>query len=146
LSGPYDRSVTPDQPELRLSDAEREQALEALGVHLTNGRLDLDEYGQRSAQIVAAKTRGDLVPIFRDLPDPHPEVLVSKLPQDQRTAPPAPSSARPLAQRFAASVVPIAAIISLVLFLTVARGMWMVFLLPALAVIIAGMIGKQGYR
>jgi len=138
--------VNPDRPELRISDAEREQALEALNVHMANGRLDIDEYGERSAQIVAAKTRGDLVPIFRDLPDPHPEVLVSKLPEPERTAPPAASRPRGLADRFVTSAVPIAAIVAVVLFFFVARGFWPVFLLPAVTIIVIRAIGKQGYR
>lgn len=57
---------------LRISDTERETAISTLGEHLTAGRLNVDEYGERSAQVTAAKTRGDVSAQFRDLPRPHP--------------------------------------------------------------------------
>ncbi|MEU0789662.1 DUF1707 domain-containing protein [Amycolatopsis sp. NPDC005961] len=59
-------------PQLRISDQNRESALSALGEHMSAGRIDIDEYGERSARITAAKTRGELVEIFADLPAPHP--------------------------------------------------------------------------
>jgi len=43
--------------ELRISDTEREQAVRMLGEHMSVGRLDVDEYGERSARATAAKTR-----------------------------------------------------------------------------------------
>lgn len=60
-------------PQLRISDQNRESALSALGEHMSAGRIDIDEYGERSARITAAKTRGELVDIFADLPTPHPQ-------------------------------------------------------------------------
>ncbi len=39
---------------LRVGDDERNAAAAALGEHLTAGRIDLNEYGQRSAQAFAA--------------------------------------------------------------------------------------------
>ncbi len=44
--------------DLRIGDAEREHALRALGEHMGLGRLDVEEYGERSARITTAKTRG----------------------------------------------------------------------------------------
>ena len=61
-------------PDLRIGDREREAALTALGEHLTAGRLDLDEYGRRSALATHAERRGDLVALFADLPGPHPDL------------------------------------------------------------------------
>jgi hypothetical protein len=61
-------------PDLRIGDREREAALTALGEHLTAGRLDLDEYGRRSALATHAERRGDLVALFADLPAPHPDL------------------------------------------------------------------------
>jgi len=58
--------------ELRIGDTERESAMSALGEHLSAGRLDLDEYGERTAQVTTAKTRGELGALFADLPQPHP--------------------------------------------------------------------------
>ncbi len=55
----------------RLSDAEREQAAAELGEHYVQGRLSQDEHGERLDAIWAARTRGDLVRIFSDLPSPY---------------------------------------------------------------------------
>jgi hypothetical protein len=41
---------------------------------MSTGRLDLDEYGDRSARITEAKTRGELAEVFADLPRPHPRL------------------------------------------------------------------------
>ena len=54
--------------QLRLSDAERELAAADLGEHYAQGRLNADEHAERLDQVWAAKTRGELSPIFRDLP------------------------------------------------------------------------------
>jgi hypothetical protein len=53
---------------LRVSDAERDVVLKALGDHAAAGRLTLDELEQRADQALAAKTRGDLAVITADLP------------------------------------------------------------------------------
>jgi hypothetical protein len=53
--------------ELRLSDADREDAIVRLSEHYAAGRLDKDEFDERSDAVWTAKTRGDLAPIFADL-------------------------------------------------------------------------------
>lgn len=53
---------------LRIGDAERDQAAAELGEHYAAGRLDADEHAERLEQIWQARTRGDLRPVFRDLP------------------------------------------------------------------------------
>ena len=58
------------QPELRISDAEREAAVTALGEHYAAGRLTKEEYDERADQAWEAKTRSALVPLFVDLPRP----------------------------------------------------------------------------
>ncbi|WP_243867174.1 DUF1707 SHOCT-like domain-containing protein [Actinophytocola oryzae] len=58
--------------EIRISDSEREDALGKLGEHMSAGRLDIDEYGERSAMVATAKTRGELLALFGDLPEPKP--------------------------------------------------------------------------
>jgi Domain of unknown function (DUF1707) len=65
--------VSEYQPsQIRISDSEREDALGKLGEHMSAGRLDIDEYGERSAQVATAKTRGELLDLFGDLPEPKP--------------------------------------------------------------------------
>ena len=54
--------------QLRIGDAEREQAAAALGDHVAQGRLSADEHGDRLDRVWSARTRADLVPVFRDLP------------------------------------------------------------------------------
>lgn len=54
--------------DLRIGDADRDRALTALGEHFAEGRLGREEYDDRAAAIWTARTRGDLEPMFADLP------------------------------------------------------------------------------
>ena len=54
--------------DLRISDAEREQAAAELGEQYAQGRLTMEEHADRLDRVWAARTRGELQPIFRDLP------------------------------------------------------------------------------
>ena len=54
--------------QLRISDAERERAAAELAEHYTEGRLTTEEHSERLDLIWAARTRSDLLPMFRDLP------------------------------------------------------------------------------
>jgi hypothetical protein len=76
---------------LRLSDAEREAALARLGEHYAAGRLDKEEYDERSDAVWSARTRGDLRPVFVDLelpPSPRPPAGVVR--RGRRTGLPRP--------------------------------------------------------
>lgn len=53
---------------LRLSNDERERAVAALQSHAAQGRLTDGELQTRSAAARSAVTRGDLAPLFADLP------------------------------------------------------------------------------
>jgi hypothetical protein len=57
---------------LRVGDAERQQAVGALGEHFATGRLDQDEYDTRVQAAYASRTRVDLQRLFGDLPEPVP--------------------------------------------------------------------------
>ena len=114
---------------MRLSDAERDEAIEVLSEHVRTGRLDVDEFGNRSARVSTAKTAAELLPLFEDLPEPHPSVLRKAVRPTQR--PPSPPTRR------WTGLVPIAAIIALLLFLTVART-WLVFVLPLVVALALG--------
>ncbi|MEV7091469.1 DUF1707 domain-containing protein [Amycolatopsis sp. NPDC051045] len=112
-------------PQLRISDQNRESALSALGEHMTAGRIDIDEYGERSARITAAKTRGELGEVFADLPAPHPQYddvpkavaapEVAKEPEPVRSGAPAQWSP---AQRFITAFVPLAFLVTIALIAT----------------------------
>jgi uncharacterized protein DUF1707 len=138
--------------ELRISDTEREQAVRMLGEHMSDGRLDVDEYGERTAKATAAKTRGELVALFTDLPAPRPTFGAAAVPppyQAAAAAPPAPAPTRfedrPLAQRVWGAMVPLSALVALVLFLSVFH-QWYVFLLPAAFAVVGGAIWGDDWR
>jgi hypothetical protein len=62
--------VRPD--ELRVSDAERSAVQERLRRAVGDGQLDLHEFDARAQQVWAARTRGELVRVTADLPEPPP--------------------------------------------------------------------------
>jgi hypothetical protein len=149
--------VSPSQ--LRVSDSERESALQALGEHMSVGRITLDEYGDRSAKVTAAKTRGELGEIFEDLPQPHPRLDahpgVAPAPEpapaprtevEHSEAPgtPVPYAHRPVAQRLTAAAVPLASIAAIALFFI--TGTWLWFLLPAVVAAIGSSLWGQEWK
>ena len=56
---------------MRVSDADREQAGALLREHWLAGRLDADEFDERSAAVWGARTERDLVGALRQLPATH---------------------------------------------------------------------------
>jgi hypothetical protein len=68
--------------DIRISNAERDESISTLGMHMSTGRLELDEYEERCARAAAARTRGELEALFSDLPAPHPD-LSSAIPPTQ---------------------------------------------------------------
>jgi hypothetical protein len=128
---------TVPSPNIRISDVDRESALRALGEHMSIGRINLDEYAERSARVTAAKTRGELADIFDDLPQPHPRLDDDPAePATQSTAPTAGAGQptvwtdRPLSQRLIAAAIPLTWVVGVVLFF--GTGFWVWFLLPVL--------------
>lgn len=144
-------------PELRIGDAEREQALQALGEHMSAGRLDIDEYGDRTARVATARTRRELADLFGDLPDPKP-VFAPPRPAPAPVPPvpvaprPAASPAqrswedRPLAQRLSAALVPVSALVAVALFLTVLKGEWFIFALPVITTMVLGSVWGEDWE
>jgi hypothetical protein len=55
-------------PDLRVGDADREAAAEALREHYAQGRLTLEEFNQRIEAAFAATMRSQLSALTRDLP------------------------------------------------------------------------------
>lgn len=58
-----------ESDEVRASDAEREAVVARLGSAVGEGRLTLEEFGDRVSAVYAARTKGELVPYTQDLPD-----------------------------------------------------------------------------
>jgi Domain of unknown function (DUF1707) len=57
-----------DDPSLRVSDADREQAVAVLRQHLLAGRLTLDEFSERVEAALRARVGADLARVQEDLP------------------------------------------------------------------------------
>lgn len=149
---------------IRIGDAERESAIEALGQHLTAGRLDMDEYGGRTAAASQARTVADLRALFDDLPAPHPALPgwgpitrpaglspPAEGPYPRPGRPPsqwddrAPAErAQPAAQRVAAVLLAVSGILSVLLFFLLKT--WIVFLLPALIAAVTSAVWGRNWR
>ncbi|GAA0241646.1 hypothetical protein GCM10010492_46060 [Saccharothrix mutabilis subsp. mutabilis] len=126
--------------DIRIGDAERQRAIELLGEHLSEGRLDVDEYGDRTARVTAAKTRGEVLALFDDLPEPHPRFAqVAPLPS---VRPAAGGVDRSSADRRLMQVaVPVVGLLCVALFFLV-RNPFVFLLVPAVALI----VGRMGNR
>ncbi|MET0237456.1 MAG: DUF1707 domain-containing protein [Kibdelosporangium sp.] len=86
------RLVSVNDPDhLRIGTKERDEALQVLGEHFTEGRLPVDDYDERITKALEATTRADLRPLFADLPPPHPSYFTPP------PLPPAPPISQPLA-------------------------------------------------
>jgi Domain of unknown function (DUF1707)/Cell wall-active antibiotics response 4TMS YvqF len=57
-----------NEPEIRVSDSERDRVVELLSEHASVGRLTLAELEDRTEQALAARTRSELDVLTRDLP------------------------------------------------------------------------------
>ena len=110
------------RPEVRIGTAERERAQNALNEHFSQGRLEMGEFEERSSQAAAARTFGDLGPIFADLPGGLAAVF-----------PPVPAKVarRPRGPLFAVPrrAIPAGALMLLLLLLVIASHGWMLFLI-----------------
>ena len=79
------------QPEIRISDAERNEVVDLLRTHCSEGRLTLDEFSDRVGEVFAARTRSELDKVTVDLP------VESRVPET--TAYPAAASTQPVRRR-----------------------------------------------
>ncbi|PVY96020.1 DUF1707 SHOCT-like domain-containing protein [Actinomycetospora cinnamomea] len=128
--------MTEPHPSPRIGTAEREAAMAALGAHLEAGRLDPEEYGERSARVTEARTAEDLEPLFADLPEPHPLTATgtaTPVPAREDAAPARRPSGTGALARWGPAISGALPIIALVLFLTVPiPNAWVFFLLVPL--------------
>ncbi|MBW4716181.1 DUF1707 SHOCT-like domain-containing protein [Saccharothrix obliqua] len=123
--------------DIRIGDAEREDALRLLGEHLAEGRLAVDEYGDRSARVTTARTRGELLALFADLPAPRP-VFGAVPPLRQPAVRPGRFQLEP---RVAAAIVPVVGLLCVIAFFAF-RTPLVFLLVPAAALL----IGRWGNR
>ena len=94
----------PHQPDHRIGDAERQQAIDVLRGHTGAGRLTLDEFSDLAGEVYAAQTFADLEEVGRKLPPgllPDPSAAPATPVDAAPAAPPAPASPdRSRRQRF----------------------------------------------
>lgn len=151
LESPYHLCVAEFEASgIRISDTERESALTALGEHMGAGRLDIDEYGERSAKVSTAKTRAELLDLFTDLPEPHPTFAGATAPAAQQAA--APSSApartdasRMVAMRTAAGVLPLVWLGAIAL-IAAAHFAWFIILVPIALTMMGSAVWGKGWN
>lgn len=135
---------------IRIGKEERDAAISALDAHLSAGRIDADEYGERAAQIYAARTWGDITPLFTDLPEPRPGPEKPK-PRSLSTMVPAEMSGHSRAparrtdehdafSRWGNAVIALSPFVALILFF--ALDTWLVFLLIPIVAILVKAIGR----
>lgn len=68
-AGAGPREAAGPRPDMRIGDAEREDAAARLREHCAAGRLTDEELDERLTDVYAARTQGDLGRVLRDLPD-----------------------------------------------------------------------------
>lgn len=120
-----DRGAARPRASLRASDAEREWVVRQLRQHLTDGRLELDEFMDRMDAAFRSRTLGDLEATLTDLP--HHPVWARGVPR------PRPHHTHVHGHHRGHSVVPFAAMLFALLLLTVIWPFWPVWMLVAWA-------------
>ena len=128
-----------ERPAIRIGTAERTAAMKALDEHLDAGRLDVEEYGERSARASVAVTAPELAALFHDLPAPHPPLPGIRSSEVRSPLPaytPAPAVHRPSTlQVWAPRLLALAPLLALVLFLTT-HTFFVFLLIPLMGVLL----------
>lgn len=137
------------EADIRISDAEREEAIAMLGEHLTTGRLELDEYEERCGRAAVARVRGDVEALFADLPAPHPDLSSAVTPVQlvqragQLVGPPVRRDNELVATPMSSAFEVVAGLAFLVgipgaILLTIFLGLWWVFIPVGTVLLVAG--------
>lgn len=145
--------------EVRIGDAERQVAVDALNAHREAGRLDPTEFEDRQVAASRARTWAEVVPLFADLPEPHPVGMargLSAVPAPPPKAPildaPASLSTEPgrspgvfegrMPLRHRDTVMALTPFAAVVLFFV--TGLWIWFLaIPVMGILLYGPEGDQ---
>ena len=145
---------TPAEPRepsrMRVGDAERNAAADALQEHLASGRLTIDEYADRSAVVATSRTQGEIDAMFTDLPPiagaPGAAGLLAKPTGGQPVALDRSSSAPALSdtsnRKLLVGIVSAMPFIALILFF-VTRQWWFFLLIPLAGAVLGPMIGNS---
>jgi hypothetical protein len=135
---------------VRIGDAERESAVQALGEHMKAGRLQVDEYSERSSKAAEARTADELTGLFTDLPAPHP--ALSQAGAGQQVQPVRAGAeveqqhpnGTP-AQRAAGALMGVSWVAAVVVMVTTGIGWW-VFLVPIALSVVFGSVWGRGWQ
>ena len=86
---------------LRIGDAERDEAITLLREHMSAGRITAEEFDERMSSALTAKTKGELTALFNDLPGRGPSTMYGAPVYDasHSQTPLQPTAARLPAQR-----------------------------------------------
>lgn len=131
--------------EIRVSSAERDDAVAALAVHRSTGRLSHEDYEDRLSQALAALTRAEIEALFDDLPAPHPDLSAAVSPRPPPVVNPEWPGGR--AATRASRVMDVIGVLSLLvglptaIVLTAAGGLWWTFLIVVGVGVVAMVLG-----
>lgn len=142
--------------DVRIGDAERDDALRNLGEHLAAGRLDLEEHDERSSKVISARTRREIRDVFADLPPPQPS-FADSLParSGDRSAeagkttskggvPAAPGGKGAAIRRFAAGLTALVWMVSIALMIWGGVGWWVIIVPMAYSAVIGAWAQASG--
>ena len=129
--------------EIRVSSAERDDAVAALGVHRSSERLTQAEYDDRRRRAAQARSRSEIEALFDDLPAPHPDLSGAVSPRPRAVVNPEWPGGRESTRT--SRVMDVIGVLSLLvglplaIVLTATMGMWWTFLI-VLGVGVAAMV------
>jgi Domain of unknown function (DUF1707) len=147
---------------LKIGDAERAAATQALDAHREAGRLEATEYEDRQVQVSRARTWTEIRPLFADLPQPHPAGMPAAAsppgPASPSSLPRIPESLTPrqavssqgvlrrvIPDRYRGTVMVLTPFAAVVAFSV--TGMWICFLaIPVMALLLFGEEGVHERR
>jgi len=131
--------------EIRISSAERDDAVTALAVHRSSGRLSHDEHEDRLRRAQEASTRAEVEALFEDLPAPHPDLSGAVSPRPPAVVNPEWPGGR--ASTRASRVMDVIGVLSLLaglpvaIVLTAVAGLWWTFLIVLGVGVVAMVLG-----
>jgi Domain of unknown function (DUF1707) len=130
---------------IRISSAERDDAVAALAVHRSSGRLTSGEHSERLRRAQQATTREELEVLFDDLPAPHPDLSGAVSPRPPAVVNPEWPGGRTGTR--ASRVMDVIGVLSLLaglplaIIFTAVAGMWWMFLIVLGVGIVAMVLG-----
>ena len=131
--------------EIRVSSAERDDAIAALAVHRSSGRLAHDQYEERIQRASRAETRAELEALFDDLPAPHPDLSAAVSPRPKPVVNPewpgGRTGTRASRVMDAIGVLALLAGLPVAIVLTAAKGLWWTFLVVLGVGVVAMVLG-----